>query len=64
MTGSLAASVQAGIGASVAAGSLFATLTSAGAGGAGLVVVCGTVQVAAGVGLASGVVTSVVKSRS
>lgn len=63
LTGSLAAGVQASIGASVAAGSVFATLTSAGAGGAGLVAVCGPVQAIAGGTLASSVITSVVKAR-
>lgn len=47
--GSAAAGVQAGIG-NVIAGSLFATLQSAGAGGAGVAIVNGVVQ---GVGVAA-----------
>lgn len=45
MTGSLAAGVQSSIG-NVAAGSTFATLQSAGTGGAGLAAVNGVVQAA------------------
>jgi hypothetical protein len=47
-TGSIATVVQSGIG-NVAAGSLFATCQSAGAGGAGLAVINGAVQVGGGV---------------
>jgi hypothetical protein len=54
LSGTAAAGIQAGIG-NVAAGSLFATATSAGMGGAGWVVLCGVVQgVGAAIGVAGG----------
>jgi hypothetical protein len=63
LTGSAAAGIQAGIG-SVTAGSAFAILQSAGAGGAGLLIVNGIVQGVAGIGLASGIAVSVVKAKA
>lgn len=63
MTGSAAAGIQAGIG-SVTAGSAFAILQSAGAGGTGLFIVNGIVQGVAGIGLASGVAASVVNAKA
>ncbi|QDS67891.1 hypothetical protein FKW77_008165 [Venturia effusa] len=61
--GSAAAGIQAGMGG-VAAGSAFALLQSAGAGGAGLLIVNGIVQGVAGVGLASTIAASVSESKA
>lgn len=58
MTGSIAAGVQAGIG-NVVAGSAFAILQSAGAGGAGAAIVGGAVQAAGIIGVA----TTAVRAR-
>jgi hypothetical protein len=55
--------MQAAIG-NVVGGSAFAVLQSAGAGGAGLLIVNGIVQGVAGVGLASGIATSVWKPKA
>ncbi|KAE9975172.1 hypothetical protein BLS_002726 [Venturia inaequalis] len=62
--GSLAASIQASIGGSVAAGSAFAVLTSAGAGGYGLATVCGAIQVVSGIGLFTTAASAFKKSRA
>jgi len=56
--GSAAAGIQSGIG-SVAAGSAFAILQSAGAGGAGLAVVNGVVQAAGAIVGATGLATKI-----
>ncbi|TID16476.1 hypothetical protein E2P81_ATG11901 [Venturia nashicola] len=61
--GSTAAGIHAGIG-SVAAGSVFAVLQSAGAGGAGLLIVNGVVQGVAAAGLASTIAASVSKTKA
>lgn len=61
--GSAAAGIQAGIG-NIAAGSAFAVFQSAGAGGAGLLIINGIVQGIAGVGFASGIAASVTKTKA
>jgi hypothetical protein len=48
----------------VISGSAFAVLQSAGAGGAGLLIVNGIVQGVAGIGLASGIAASVWKTKA
>jgi hypothetical protein len=60
--GTIAASVQSGTG-NVAAGSLFATLQSAGAGGTGLVAVNGAIQLGGGVMTAAGSSLAFLKSK-